>query len=282
MMKLTIIVTVAIVSILAIVFLVLSLFIVDQTQYAIVLRFGQIRKVISEPGLYMRTPFVDNVVRLSKRYYIYDIPVEKIITLDKKTLLVDSYAIWRIYDPKKFLESVRTVSLALSRIDDVVYSGLRNTLAKLEFDDIVTGERQYLLDITEFARKNLVEFGIEIRDVRIKHTDLPKENQQAVFERMKSERQSIAALIRAEGQKEAQKIRSEADKQATIIRAQAMSEAERIKGSGEASATRIYAEAFSKDYEFYKLLRTLESYKNIIPNSVVIVGEDLSILEQMK
>jgi membrane protease subunit HflC len=282
MMKLTIIVTVAIVSILAIVFLVLSLFIVDQTQYAIVLRFGQIRKVISEPGLYTRTPFVDNVVRLSKRYYIYDIPVEKIITLDKKTLLVDSYAIWRIYDPKKFLESVRTVSLALSRIDDAVYSGLRNTLAKLEFDDIVTGERQYLGDITEFARKNLVEFGIEIRDVRIKHTDLPNENQQAVFERMKSERQSIAALIRAEGQKEAQKIRSEADKQATIIRAQAMSEAERIKGSGEASATRIYAEAFSKDYEFYKLLRTLESYKNIIPNSVVIVGEDLSILEQMK
>jgi membrane protease subunit HflC len=282
MMKLTIIVTVAIVSILAIVFLVLSLFIVDQTQYAIVLRFGQIRKVISEPGLYTRTPFVDNVVRLSKRYYIYDIPVEKVITLDKKTLLVDSYAIWRIYDPKKFLESVRTVSLALSRIDDAVYSGLRNTLAKLEFDDIVIGERQYLLDITEFARKNLVEFGIEIRDVRIKHTDLPKENQQAVFERMKSERQSIAALIRAEGQKEAQKIRSEADKQATIIRAQAMSEAERIKGSGEASATRIYAEAFSKDYEFYKLLRTLESYKNIIPNSVVIVGEDLSILEQMK
>ncbi len=282
MMKLTIIVTVAIISILAIVLVALSLFIVDQTEYAIVLRFGEIRKVISEPGLYVRTPFVDNVVRLSKRYYIYDIPVEKIITLDKKTMLVDSYAIWRIDDPKKFLESVRTVSLALSRIDDVVYSGLRNTLAKLEFDDIVTGERQYLLDITDFAKKNLADFGIEIRDVRIKHTDLPKENQQAVFERMKSERQSIAALIRAEGQKEAQKIRSEADKQATIIRAQAMSEAERIKGSGEASATRIYAEAFSKDYEFYKLLRTLESYKSIIPNSVVIVGEDLSILEQMK
>ncbi|WP_448536514.1 protease modulator HflC [Pseudothermotoga sp.] len=281
-MKLTIIVTVAIISILAIVLVALSLFIVDQTEYAIVLRFGEIRKVISEPGLYVRTPFVDNVVRLSKRYYIYDIPVEKIITLDKKTMLVDSYAIWRIDDPKKFLESVRTVSLALSRIDDVVYSGLRNTLAKLEFDDIVTGERQYLLDITDFAKKNLADFGIEIRDVRIKHTDLPKENQQAVFERMKSERQSIAALIRAEGQKEAQKIRSEADKQATIIRAQAMSEAERIKGSGEASATRIYAEAFSKDYEFYKLLRTLESYKSIIPNSVVIVGEDLSILEQMK
>ncbi len=282
MMKLTIILAIAVVGIVAIVFAALSFFVVDQTQYAIVLRFGEIRKVISEPGLSTRTPFIDNVVRLSKRYYIYDIPVEKIITLDKKTMLVDSYAIWRISDPKKFLESVRTVSLALSRIDDAVYSGLRNTLAKLDFDDIVTGERQYLTDITEFARKNLEEFGIEIRDVRIKHTDLPQENQQAVFERMKSERQSIAALIRAEGQKEAQRIRSEADKQATIIRSQAMSEAERIKGLGEASATRIYAEAFSKDVEFFKLLRTLESYRTIVPGSIVIVGKDLTILEQMK
>ncbi|KAF2958092.1 protease modulator HflC [Thermotoga sp. Ku-13t] len=281
-MKLTIILTIVVVGALAIVFAALSFFVVDQTQYAIVLRFGEIRKIISEPGLYTRAPFIDNVVRLSKRYYIYDIPVEKIITLDKKTMLVDSYAIWRISDPKKFLESVRTVSLALSRIDDAVYSGLRNTLAKLDFDDIVTGEREYLTEITEFARKNLEEFGIEIMDVRIKHTDLPEENQQAVFERMKSERQSTAALIRAEGQKEAQKIRSEADKQATIIRSQAMSEAERIKGSGEASATRVYAEAFSKDIEFFKLLRTLESYKTIIPGSIVIVGKDLTILEQMK
>ncbi|MEN3009217.1 protease modulator HflC [Pseudothermotoga sp.] len=281
-MKLTILLTVLFISAVAAIFAFLSFFIVDQTQYAIVLRFGEIRKVISEPGLYARTPFVDNVVRLSKRYYIYDIPVEKIITLDKKTMLVDTYAIWRIADPKKFIETVRTVNLALSRIDDVVYSGLRNTLAKLEFDDIVTGERQYLTDITEFSKKNLAEFGIEVRDVRIKHTDLPAENQQAVFERMKSERQSIAALIRAEGQKEAQKIRSEADKKATIIRAEALSEAEKIKGLGEASATRIYAEVFSKDYEFYKLLRTLDSYRSIIPNSVVIVGKDLTILQQMK
>lgn len=281
-MKWVVLLTVVFIIAVAVFFAFLSFFIVDQTQYAIVLRFGEIRKVISEPGLYMRTPFVDNVIRLSKRYYIYDIPVEKIITLDKKTLLVDSYAIWRISDPKKFIESVRTVNLALSRIDDVVYSGLRNTLAKLEFDDIVTGERQYLTDITEFSRRNLAEFGIEIRDVRIKHTDLPAENQQAVFERMKSERQSIAALIRAEGQKEAQKIRSEADKKAAIIKAEALSEAEKIKGSGEASATRIYADAFSKDYEFYKLLRTLDSYRSIIPDSIVIVGKDLTILEQMK
>ncbi len=281
-MKMVILIGILTVVVIAAVFVGLSFFIVDQTQYAIVIRFGEIRRIISEPGLYARTPFVDNVVRFSKRFYIYDIPVEKIITLDKKTMLVDSYAVWRISDPKKFIESVRTVSLALSRIDDVVYSGLRNTLAKLEFDDIVTGERMYLSDITEFSKKNLQDFGIEIKDVRIKHTDLPAENQQAVFERMKSERQSIAALIRAEGQKEAQKIRSEADKKATVLKAEAPSEAERIKGTGEASATRIYAEAFSKDQEFYKLLRTLDSYKMIIPDSVVIIGEDMSILNQIK
>lgn len=281
-MKMMILVGVIVIIAIVAVFVGLSFFVVDQTQYAVVVRFGEIRKVISEPGLYLRTPFVDNIVRLSKRFHIYDIPVEKIITLDKKTMLVDSYAVWRISDPKKFIESVRTVSLALSRIDDVVYSGLRNTLAKLDFDDIVTGERQYLADITEFSKKNLLDFGIEIRDVRIKHTDLPSENQQAVFERMKSERQSIAALIRAEGQKEAQKIRSEADKKATVLRAEALSEAERIKGTGEASATRIYAEAFSREPDFYRFLRTLDSYRSIIPDSIVLIGEDMSILNQFK
>ncbi len=281
-MKTMVLIFVLILSVVAVLFIGLSFFVVDQTQYAVVLRFGEIRKVISEPGLYVKTPFVDNVIRFSKRFYIYDIPVEKIITLDKKTMLVDSYAVWRISDPKKFIESVRTVSLALSRIDDVVYSGLRNTLAKLDFDDIVTGERQYLSDITEFSKRNLVDFGIDIQDVRIKHTDLPAENQQAVFERMKSERQSIAALIRAEGQKEAQKIRSEADKKATILKAEALSEAERIKGTGEASATRIYAQVYGQDQEFYRFLRTLESYKLIIPDSVILIGEDLTILNQMK
>ncbi|WP_434223512.1 protease modulator HflC [Fervidobacterium gondwanense] len=282
MKRITTIISVSIFAVVILILAALSLFIVDQTQYAIVLRFGEIRRVISEPGIYFRSPFIDNVVRLSKRYYIYDIPVEKIISLDKKTMLVDSYAIWKISDPKKFIESVKTPNLALSRIDDVIYSGLRNILAKLNFDDIVTGERQYLSAITNFARKNLSEFGIEVLDVRIKHTDLPKENQQAVFERMKSEMQSIAELIRAEGQKEAQRIRAEAEKQATIIKAQAISEAEKIKGTGEASATQIYAESFARDSEFYQLLRTLESYKKIIPGSVVIVGQDLRILEEMQ
>ncbi len=282
MTKMTVLITSLVILALVGVLLAFSFFIVDQAEYAIVLRFGQIRKIIEEPGLYMKTPFVENVVRFSKKYYIYDIPVEKVITLDKKTLLVDSYAVWRISDPRRFMERLRTVSLALPRIDDVVYSGLRNILAKYEFDDIVTSERLYLRDITDFAKVNLADFGIEVIDVRVKHTDLPQENQQAVFERMKSERQSIAAMIRAEGQREAQRIKAEADKKAAIIRAEAMSESEKIKGTGEAMATKIYAEAFGKDESFYRLWRTLESYKTIIPGSVVVLDKNLSILEQIK
>ncbi|MFN6992440.1 MAG: protease modulator HflC, partial [Fervidobacterium sp.] len=240
-------------------FLSLSVVIVDETQYAVVLRFGEIKRTISNAGLSFKTPFIDNVVKFEKRYSIYDIPPERIITKDKKTLIVDSYIVWRISDPKLFLESMKTESLALSRLDDIVYSGLRNTLAKLEMDSIVTQERLFLNDVVEFTKLNVKDFGIEILDVRIKRTDLPNENRNAVFERMKSERQSIAALIRAEGEKEAQRIKAEADKKAAIIKAEALSKAEFIKGTGDASAAKIYAEAYSKDENFYRLWKTLDT-----------------------
>ncbi|ABS60558.1 MULTISPECIES: protease modulator HflC [Fervidobacterium] len=275
-------ITAIFVIILAIIFLALSIVIVDETKYVVILRFGEIRKVITEPGLNFKTPFVDNVVKLDKRYSIYDIPPERIITKDKKTLIVDSYIIWKISDPKLFIESMRTESLALSRLDDVVYSGLRNTLAKLDMDTIVTQEKTFLKDVLDFSISNTKDYGIQVIDVRVKKTDLPAENRNAVFERMKSERQSIAALIRAEGEKEAQKIRSEADKKAAIIKAEALSKAEYIKGTGDASATKIYAEAYSKDERFYKLWKTLESYKDIVPGSVIILSKDAEILQYVK
>ncbi len=275
-------ITAIFVIILAIIFLALSIVIVDETKYVVILRFGEIRKVITEPGLNFKTPFVDNVVKLDKRYSIYDIPPERIITKDKKTLIVDSYIIWKISDPKLFIESMRTESLALSRLDDVVYSGLRNTLAKLDMDTIVTQEKTFLKDVLDFSISNTKDYGIQVIDVRVKKTDLPAENRNAVFERMKSERQSIAALIRAEDEKEAQKIRSEADKKAAIIKAEALSKAEYIKGTGDASATKIYAEAYSKDERFYKLWKTLESYKDIVPGSVIILSKDAEILQYVK
>jgi len=267
---------------LVLLFLSFSIVIVDETQYAVIIRFGEIIKVITKPGLAFKTPFVDTVTKLDKRYTIYDIPPERIITSDKKTLVIDSYIIWRISDPKRFIESMRSESLALSRLDDIVYSGLRNSLAKYDMDTIVTQEKDFLKEVLSFSASNVKNFGIEIVDVRIKKTDLPVENRNAVFERMKSERQSIAALIRAEGEKEAQRIRSEADKKALIIQSQAQSDAEQIKGTGEASATKIYSQAYSQDPQFYKLWKTLESYGDIIPGSVILLDEKMEILNYLK
>lgn len=267
---------------LVVLFLSFSIVIVDETQYAVIIRFGEIIKVITKPGLAFKTPFVDTVTKLDKRYTIYDIPPERIITSDKKTLVIDSYIIWRISDPKRFIESMRSESLALSRLDDIVYSGLRNSLAKYDMDTIVTQEKDFLKEVLSFSASNVKTFGIEIVDVRIKKTDLPIENRNAVFERMKSERQSIAALIRAEGEKEAQRIRSEADKKALIIQSQAQSDAEQIKGTGEASATKIYSQAYSQDPQFYKLWKTLESYGDIIPGSVILLDEEMDILDYLK
>lgn len=276
------IVGIAVVIILAVLFLSFSIVVVDETQYAVVIRFGEIVKVITKPGLAFKTPFVDTVTKLDRRYTIYDIPPERIITSDKKTLVIDSYIIWRISDPKRFIESMRSESLALSRLDDIVYSGLRNSLAKYDMDTIVTQEKDFLKEVLNFSATNVKNFGIEIVDVRVKKTDLPIENRNAVFERMKSERQSIAALIRAEGEKEAQKIRSEADKKALIIQSQAQSDAEQIKGTGEASATRIYSQAYSQDPQFYELWKTLESYKDIIPGSVILLDDNMDILNYLK
>ena len=268
--------------VLVVLFLSFSIVIVDETQYAVVIRFGEIVKVITKPGLAFKTPFVDTVTKLDRRYTIYDIPPERIITSDKKTLVIDSYIIWRISDPKRFIESMRSESLALSRLDDIVYSGLRNSLAKYDMDTIVTQEKDFLKEVLSFSASNVKTFGIEIVDVRIKKTDLAVENRNAVFERMKSERQSIAALIRAEGEKEAQRIRSEADKKALIIQSQAQSDAEQIKGTGEASATKIYSQAYSQDPHFYKLWKTLESYGDIIPGSVILLDEEMDILNYLK
>jgi len=268
--------------VLVVLFLSFSIVVVDETQYAVIIRFGEIVNIITKPGLTFETPFVDTVTKLDKRYTIYDIPPERIITSDKKTLVIDSYIIWRISDPKRFIESMRSESLALSRLDDIVYSGIRNSLAKYDMDTIVSQEKNFLKEVLTFSATNVKDFGIEIVDVRIKKTDLPIENRNAVFERMKSERQSIAALIRAEGEKEAQKIRSEADKKALIIQSQAQSDAEQIKGTGEASATGIYSQAYSQDPQFYKLWKTLESYGDIIPGSVILLDDRMEILDYLK
>jgi len=281
-MKIAMIVIGVFIAVAVLILLFTSMFILDQTQQAVVLRFGKIVRVVKEPGLHFKQPFVDNVVKFEKRMLIYDIEPEKIITADKKTLIVDTYTLWRIKDPRKFMESFKSVRLALPRIDDIVYSHIRDVFAKGTFEEIVSEKREEFLDkVTKLCKRDLEEFGVEVVDVRVKHADLPPENTQAVYNRMKEERYSIAAQIRAEGQKEAQKIRAEADKKVKIILAQAYSEAEEIKGTGDASAVSVYAQSFSKDPDFYEFWRTMELYRDSLKDAVIIVGEDAEILKFM-
>ncbi|MCD6449083.1 MAG: protease modulator HflC [Thermotogaceae bacterium] len=272
-----------ILSIIIVLFVVIipsTFYVVDQTKQAIVLRFGRVVKVITEPGVHFKQPFVDNVIYFEKRILLYDIEPEKIITADKKTLIIDTYALWRIRDPYKFLTSMRGVKIAQTRIDDIVYSHIRDVFAKGSFEEVVSLKREeFLNEVTKLCREDLDPFGIEIVDVRVKHADLPEENTESVYNRMKEERHSIAAKIRAEGEKEAEMIKAEADLEARTILAKAYEEAQTIKGTGEASAAAIYAKAYSVDEDFYEFWRKIQLYENV--KGAVILGPETKFLKDL-
>jgi membrane protease subunit HflC len=272
-------ITLGIIAILVIVFLSTSLVILDETQQGAIVRFGDIKKIITEPGIYFKTPFVDNVLKFEKRIMLYDIDTERVITQDKKTIVVDTYSIWRISNPQTFIESMRTINNALTRIDDVVYSHVRDVIAKYTFEEILSKKRLELLEeIKVRSEESLKTYGINIVDVRVKRTDLPDDNRKAVYERMNAERYSIAAQIRAEGEKEGQKIRAEADKEKEIILSQANRDAKIIMGTSDASALNIYADAYNKDSDFYELQRLTTIYKESLNNSVISIPLDSPLM----
>lgn len=263
-------------------------FTVDETKKAAVLRFGEIIKLVEEPGLYFKIPFVQSVKYLEDRLLNYDIQPREIYTSDQKRLRIDNYALWRIGDPRKFIEATGGSLLsAQSRLDDIVYSDLRDVLAKHTLNEIVSEKRlEYLQQVTELSRGKLEKFGIVLIDVRIKRADLPSEIEQAVFSRMRSERERIAAQLRAEGEEQAKQITSNADKEREIILAEARKQAEMIMGEGDAQALEIYAGAYNQDPEFYRFWRSLESYKTALKSGSHIVlstGSDyLQFLERME
>jgi len=280
MKNMTIWAIVIIVVFLGIFFALTSFYIVDQTQQAIVLRFGNIKSIRTEPGIYTKVPFVDNVVKFEKRFMIYDIPVERVITSDRRTILADTYAIWRIEDPQKFIETLRTVEVALTRIDDIVYSHARDVIGNYNFMEVLATERLAILEeIKKRSSNSLKTFGIEVVDVRLKRTDLPQENTEAVYERMKSERYAMAAQLRAEGEKESQRMKAEADKLASIIVSEAEKEANIIRGTGEASAINIYSEAYSLDIDFYELQKITDIYKDSFKDSILVFPNDSPLLK---
>ncbi len=248
-------------------------FTVDETQKAAVLRFGEIIRVVEESGLYFKLPFVNNVVYLEDRILNYDIQPRDILTSDQKRLTIDNYAVWRVGTPKTFIEAnAGSIVNAQTRIDDIVYSDLRDILAKHTLDEIVSANRlEYLQEITTLSKGKLEKFGIDLIDVRIKRADLPSEIEQAVFNRMRSQRERIAAQLRAEGEEQAKQITSSADKERDIILAEANKLAETVKGEGDAMALGIYANAYNQDPEFYRFWRTLESYKTALADNTNIV-----------
>ncbi|HZK11430.1 MAG TPA: protease modulator HflC [Atribacterota bacterium] len=276
--------TLLIILIVAIIFLAnLSLFIVDETKQAIVLQFGKPIRAIKEPGLNWKLPFIQNVVFFEDRLLVYDAAPTEVITKDKKTLIVDNYARWKIVDPLKFLQTVRDLNGAQARLDDIIYSELRVDLGSFDMSEIVSERREGIMKrVTEISSEKASTYGIEIVDVRIKRVDLPPENEKYIFDRMKAERERIAKQYRAEGQEESAKIIAETEREKTVILAEAYKTAQTLKGEGEAESVKIYAESFNQDPEFYKFYRTLEAYKMTFKDkTTVLLSTDSDFLRYL-
>ena len=276
--------TLLIILIVAILFISnLSLFIVDETKQAIVLQFGKPIRAIKEPGLNWKLPFIQNVVFFEDRLLVYDAAPTEIITKDKKTLIVDNYARWKIIDPLKFLQTVRDLNGAQARLDDIIYSELRVDLGLFDMSEIVSEKREGIMKrVTEISNEKANTYGIEIVDVRIKRVDLPPENEKFIFDRMRAERERIAKQYRAEGQEESAKIIAETEREKTVILAEAYKTAQTLKGEGEAESIRIYAESFNQDPEFYKFYRTLEAYRLTFKDkTTVLLSTDSEFLKYL-
>jgi modulator of FtsH protease HflC len=240
----------------------LTLFTVYQTQQAIVLEFGKPKREIKDPGLHYKIPFIQNVEYFDKRILDIDTSSQEVIASDKKRLVVDAFARYRITDPLMFFQSVRDERIANSRIGAVLEASLRRVLGGASFQAVVRDKREALMrTILSQVNKEAAEFGVEIVDVRIKRVDLPEANMQAIYRRMQTERQREAAEWRAEGEGAARRIRATADRQVTVIKADATGESERIRGDGDAERNRIYAEAFNKDPEFFGFYRSMQAYE---------------------
>ena len=258
-----------------------SVFVVDQTEQALVLRFGDPVRLIntplaadavgnrsteSSPGLYYKLPFIDNVVYFEKRILDLDSPPLEIIASDQKRLVVDAFSRYKIVNPLLFYQKVGTVAGAGSRLSSFLQSAVRRVLGDASFIDLVRDRRADLMTlIKQQVDQEARDFGIEIVDVKIRSADLPPENSAAIYQRMQTERQRQATEIRAEGEQEARTIRAEADRQATVLVAGANGEASRLQGDGEAQRNRIFAQAYGKDPDFFAFYRSMLAYQTALP-----------------
>lgn len=266
-----------IVTILLLVLLLTNLFIVKENEYKVVRQFGEIVRIIEEPGLNYKIPFIQSVTTLPKYQMTYNVQEAEINTKDKKRLIIDNYTVWRIEDPKKMISSARTIVNAETKMAEFVFSTVRSELGQLNYDEIINDEkssRGSLNDkVTEIVNNLLAKdnYGIVLTDVRMKRTDLPSANEQSVFTRMISERESTAQGYLSKGDAEKNRIIADTDREVKEMLAKAKADAEVIRSEGEKEAAKIYNTAYSKDPEFYELYRTLQSYKQTIDEETVII-----------
>ena len=254
-------------------------YVVNQGEYAVVKQFGKVVQIESEPGLKFKVPVIQSVETLPNKELIHDLPISEVITKDKQTMVADCFALWRITDPQKFISSLNgSMPNATSRIEVLVYNAMKNEMSSRTQAEIISDRTGKLAsDITEVAKPNFSQYGIELIAVETKHLDLPYDNKESVYNRMISERANISAGHTAEGEKEAKMIKSETDKQVAIMIAEAKAQAEQLMAEGEAEYMKILSDAYNdpSKAEFYEFVRALDAAKASLSN-----GENVLVLDK--
>jgi membrane protease subunit HflC len=260
-----------------------TVFIVTEREQSMVIQFGEPVAQYTEPGLKFKVPVIQQVLTFEKRALDVDAAPEQVILADKKRIVVDTFARYRIHNMLKFYQSLQTVEQANNRLGNIINSTMRSTLGNATLTDVLSDKRGGLMvairnQVNEIIKDN---YGVEVVDVRISRADLPDETSQAIYARMRTEREREAAEFRAQGQEAAQAIKSRADKERTVLLAEAEREAQILRGQGDEQAIKIYADAFQKDPEFYAFYRTMEAYRNSLSgdNTTFILSPDSDFLK---
>ncbi len=260
-------------------------FIVPETEQTLVLQFGNPVEQYITPGLKFKIPFMQDVLVFDKRVLDVDPPPEEVILADQKRLVVDTFARYKIKDMLQFYKSLNSEEQANTRLNNIINSTLRSVLGNATLADVLSGKRDQLMaDLKQQVNAAVTGYGIDIVDIRIGRADLPKQTSEAIYARMRTERQRQAAQFRGEGQEQAQKIRSEADKERTVLLAEAEKQAQISRGEGDAEASKIYATAYNKDPEFYAFYRTMQAYRDSLPgdDTTLVLSPDTDFMRYFK
>ena len=262
-----------------------TVFIVQQNEQCVITQFGKLVRIELDPGLSVKTPFIQDVIYYDTRLLGHDVEPTEIVTKDKRTLVIDNYAKWRITDPGKFYQRAKVESVAMGRLRDIIYSELRVDFGSHDMAEIVSTKRGELMrQVTERANAKAKELnmGVEIVDVRIKRADLPTENQQAVYRRMSEERKRIAMQFRSEGKEAAQRIRGQTDMEKAVILAEARKKEQEKKGEADALSIKITAAAYGKDPDFFEFVRSLDAYRKAFSErGTAVLSQDSPFLKRM-